>query len=200
MKKVALISFMIVLFTACSTTYPAVTQYRIAPKESAKKEHFSTECKAKTLKISQVFVKNSLMGKEMKYIVGDYKEYAYNQSEWAEHPNKAISDVIINSLQRSNIFSHVSGYKSFTVSDYTLESNIAEFTQHFSEDEQHSFAKIDITFSLIDNSSVKIVASKHIVKSMPVAEANAQSGVVALNRLLESALDEMKLWIAKACK
>jgi ABC-type uncharacterized transport system auxiliary subunit len=197
--KIFLISLVGLFFVACSTTYPAITEYRISvPKQKVKSPESS--CKRDTLKVSQVFVTSSLMSKEMKYVVGEYKEYSYNESEWAEQPNKALSDAIVKVLEDSGLFAHVSSYKSFSSSNYTLETNVAAFTQHFSSDEKSSFVKIDMTFSLIDNSSAMVIASKHIVKEKKVMKADAQSGVTALNELLFTTLQEMTQWIAKGCK
>ena len=197
--KTLLSAFLLLLMTACSTTYPAVTQYRIAPQESVQTLHKSS-CKQHSVKVAQAFVRSSLMSKKMKYVVGDYQEGAFNQSEWAEDPNRAITDAIVKSLQSSSFFESVASYRSFSASDYTLESNVAEFTQHFSLDEKSSYAKIDITFRLISNQTMQVVAVKHIVKELAAKKADAPSGVEALNVLLTQSLREMQEWIAKSCK
>jgi len=198
--KIIVAVVMAFLFMACSRTYPSVTEYRIAPNGVTSTELVQSSCKDDTLKVSQVFVKSSLMSKEMKYVVGEYKEYAFNQSEWAEYPNKAITDVIVEYLSHANIFSNVSSYKSFSISTYTLETNVAEFTQHYSKDEKKSFVRLDITFSLVDNQTGKIVDSKHIFKEKKIKAIDAQNGVIALNELLFSSLREMHIWLAKSCK
>lgn len=197
--KTLLSAFLLLLMTACSTTYPAVTQYRIAPQESVQTLHKSS-CKQHSVKVAQAFVRSSLMSKKMKYVVGEYQEGAFNQSEWAEDPNRAITDAIVKSLQSSSIFESVASYRSFSASDYTLESNVAEFTQHFSLDEKSSYVKIDITFRLVNNQTMQVVAVKHIVKELAAKKADAPSGVEALNVLLTQSLREMQEWIAKSCK
>jgi cholesterol transport system auxiliary component len=194
-----LIVFSLLYLTACSTTYPAITEYRIDTDIKVPSD-LTSSCKEKSLTVAQVFVKNSLMSKKMKYVVGKYQEFAYNESEWAENPNRAITDEIIASLQKAGVFATVESYKSFSRSDYTLESRVDTFTQFFSEDESSSFVKIDITFSLIDNKTAKIIASKHIVKEKKTKKADAKSGVVALNELLGESLREMSRWIAGSCQ
>jgi ABC-type uncharacterized transport system auxiliary subunit len=196
--KTVLIALLTVIFVGCTTTYPPITEYRISVANQKSNTPLHS-AKNATIKVSQVFVRSSLMSKKMKYVVGNYKEYAYNESEWAEQPNKALSDVIVKALEDSAVFKHVSSYKSFSSSDYTLETNVVAFTQHFSSDEKSSFVKIDITFSLIDNSSLKVIASKHIVKEKKTEAPNAQSGVKALNELLSTTLREMVVWLAKDC-
>jgi len=198
MKTVLLLTVTL-FFLGCSRTSPMITEYRIAAKES-KVSLESASCKEDTIKVSQAFVKSSLMSKEMKYVVGDYEEYSYNQSEWAEHPNKAITNAVVASLEDAGIFANVTSYKSFSSSKYTLEINVADFTQYYSSDEKSSTANLDITFSLIDNQTSLIIASKHIVKKKKTQKADAKSGVLALNALLAQSLDELKIWIAKSCK
>ncbi|MEN4054130.1 MULTISPECIES: ABC-type transport auxiliary lipoprotein family protein [Sulfurimonas] len=193
------VAFMVLFFASCSTTYPSITEYRI-DTEIQTAQSLKSSCQKSSLTVAQVFVKSSLMSKKMKYVVGKYKEFAYNRSEWAENPNRAISDAIVKALQSANIFQTVDNHKSFSRSDYTLESRVDDFSQYYSEDEKESFVKIAITFSLIDNKTAKIIASKHISKEKKTQRANAQSGVVALNELLGESLDEMIQWISGSCK
>ena len=185
------------LLSACSTTHPAITGYRLDTNSS--KISIKSNCKAKSLKVSQVFLKSSLMSKQMKYVVGQYEEYAFNDSEWSQNPNKAITQEIVKELDNADMFSSVESYKSFTRADYTLESSVLEFTQHFSSDERTSFVKVDISFSLIDNKTMQVMATKHFIKELKTDAPTAASGVKALNILLAECLREMKLWLAKDC-
>jgi ABC-type uncharacterized transport system auxiliary subunit len=190
---------LVAVFVGCTTTYPPVTEYRIEalPKRVNFKQ---SSCKAHSLKVSQVFVKSALMSKKMKYVVNAYEEYAYNQSEWAEDPNKAITDVLVSDLEQTGIFDTVTSYKSFSSSDYTLECRIADFTQYFTENEKHSFVKIAMTFTLIDNKTAKVIATKTIQDKMDTKQADAKSGVVALNRLLQKSLVSLNSWLAGSCR
>jgi len=191
--------FALLFLAACSTTYPAVSQYRIETESQHNTLHVRV-CKKHSLKVSQAFVRSSLMSKKMKYVVGKYQEGTFHQSEWAEELNRAITDAIVESLRDANLFQTVASYKSTSATEYTLESSVAEFTQYFSKDEKSSFVKLDITFMLIDNASGKVLSSKRIVKEMPTKSADAKGGVAALNSLLQESLHEMQKWIVKSCK
>ncbi len=198
MKNIVLL-FSFFFLTACSTTHPAITEYRINVHTKVSRD-IQSSCQQHSLTVAQVFVKSSLMSKKMKYVVGKYKEYAYNQSEWAENPNRAITDAIVKALQDAAVFQTVQSYKSFSRSDYTLESRVDDFTQYFSEDEKESYVRTSITFSLIDNKTAEVVGSKQITKEKKIQDADAKSGVVALNELLSESLREMQTWIAKSCE
>lgn len=186
------------LLSACSTTYPAITGYRLDTNST--NVSVQSNCKEKSLKVSQTFLKSSLMSKQMKYVVGQYKEYAFNNSEWSQNPNQAITQEIVKELTSADIFLSVESYKSFSRADYTLESSVSDFTQHFSSDERTSFVKVDILFSLIDNKTMQVIATKHFIKELKTDAPTAASGVKALNILLSECLREMKLWLAKDCK
>ncbi|MBA1432827.1 MAG: membrane integrity-associated transporter subunit PqiC [Epsilonproteobacteria bacterium] len=197
--KIVLSTFVLLFLAACSTTYPAVTQYRIETQSLQQGANVSN-CKKHSLKVAQVFVRSSLMSKKMKYVVGRYEEGAYNQSEWAEEPNRALTNAIVKSLRDADLFETVTSYKSTSTAEYALESSVAEFTQHFSKDEKSSFVKLDITFMLVANVNGKVLASKRIVKEMPTKSADSKGGVAALNALLQESLREMQAWIVESCK
>ena len=184
--------------TGCATKYPAITEYRIKADQKSLRD-LKKSCEKKSLTVAQVFVPSSLMTKKMKYVVGSYKEYAYNQSEWAENPNRAITQEIVTVLQNAKIFKTLENYKSFSRSDYTLESRVDDFTQYFSIDEKSSYVVVDMTFSLIDNKTAKVIAMVHISKKQDTKEPNAYSGVEALNKALSETLEEMSEWIAGSC-
>ncbi len=181
----------------CSTTYPAITEYKIAVDSNVSKVQSS--CKQNSLTVAQVFVKSSLMKKDMKYVVGKYQEFAYNQAAWAQTPNRAITDALVSTLQHEHIFTSVQSYKSFSHSEYTLESRVNDFMQYFNKDEKESHAIVDITFTLIDNATAEVVATKEIRKVKKTENVDAQSGVKALNELLTQTLREMSGWLAGSC-
>ena len=187
------------LFSACSTTYPAVTEYKINV-DTNNRQQIVSSCKNESLKVAQVFVSAPLMQKEMHYVVGKYQEGTFNQSAWAQSPNRALTDAIVQRVQKEHIFATVESYKSFSSAKYTLESSVHEFTQYFSEDEKVSHAVVDISFTLIDNATAKIVSTKEILKMKTTKEATAKSGVEALNELLTQTLRELSSWLAGSCR
>jgi len=195
--RVVVSSLVLLFFMACSTTYPAVTYYRVTTLHKSLQKGV---CKKDSIKVAQSLLPSSLMSKKMRYVVGEYEEGTFHQSAWAEELNRAISDAIVTSLRDANLFATVTSYKSTAVTEYRLESSVAEFTQHFSRDEKHSFVKLDITFMLVDNATSKVIATKHIVKEFPTQSADAKGGVRALNSALQESLREMQIWLEKSCK
>jgi len=197
-QRVAAFFLVALVMVGCTTTQPPMKEYTITLKPA--KSFAKGSCKKYDLKVSQVFVGSSLMSKSMKYRVGEYAEYAYNRSQWSEDPNKALTQAIVANLQETGIFKSVSDYRSFSKSDYTLESRVDRFVQGYSSDEKHSFAAVDLTFQLIENATARVVATKHITKEERLSVVGAAAGVAGLNRLFSEALSEMDQWIDGSCK
>ena len=85
-------------------------------------------------------------------------------------------------------------------SDLVLETNIEDFAQYYNEDLSESFAKVTISFSLIDLKTNKVIASQ-IFKSKVVADSNdALGGADALNKALGDVLSKSTLWLGGICR
>ena len=193
------ISIIIMYFlSACTVVKPHISEYMINPE--IQENNSISLCNNRSLKILQSFSPSSLMSTKMHYVLGDYKRDSFTQSQWAESPNRAITNRILSMLQNSKIFSTVQVSKSRTQSDLFLETNIEDFVQYFSKDEKKSYVKAIITMTLIDTKTKSILASKTFEKQVESKSIDAQGGVVALNSALFDILLESQQWMAGACK
>ena len=197
--KLLLIAFITFLFVGCSTTIPAVSEYRINIASSPS-VFAQTGCKEQSLKIAQAFSSSSLMTQNMSYGQGNHKQYAFTQSQWAESPNRAISTEILEYVRSTKLFKNVQISKSRTVNGLLLETNIDDFMQYFSEDEKESFVLVRINLTLIDVKTSKVIATKTFYSRMEVDNINADDGVKNLNIALKNVLDESAEWFGEICK
>ncbi len=187
------------LFIGCSTTTPAVSEYRINVLPS--QDSFTqTGCKERSLKVAQAFSSGSLMSQDMNYGQGAHRQYKFTESEWAESPNRAISAEVLEYVKSTYLFKNVQVSKSRSRNGLLLETNIEEFMQYFSEDEKSSFVKAKINFTLIDAKESKVLASKTFSSEVGVKTLNADGGVIALNKALENILFESGVWLGGICK
>jgi cholesterol transport system auxiliary component len=199
MRYLKAIVLTLILFTGCAQIVPAISEYRINP--NVYDMNFSSvACQDKSLKVAQSFSSNSLMSMDIMYSVGEHTQYRYNQSKWAQTPNAAITSELVHFLKSTNIFSSVSVPKSRMKSDYILETNIEEFMQYFNEDMQSSYAKISISFSLIETKASTVIATKTFKMDVPVKTLDAEGGVVALNEALQALLAQSGLWLDGVCQ
>ncbi|MEN8302540.1 MAG: ABC-type transport auxiliary lipoprotein family protein [Campylobacterota bacterium] len=193
---IALVTF---LFVGCSTTTPAVSEYRINV-ESTASEFTQQGCKEESLKVVQAFSPTSLMTHEMNYGQGAHKQYKFTQSQWAESPNRAVSAEIAQYLKSTKLFKNVQVSKSRSKNGLLLETNIEDFMQYFSEDEKESFVSVRISLTLIDAESSKVVATKTFKSKIEVDSINADAGVKHLNIALENVLVDSAEWFGEVCK
>ncbi len=197
--KVLLIAFIAFLFIGCSTSIPAVSEYRI-DVEPANTTFTQTGCKEKSLKIAQAFSSSSLMTHEMNYAQGNHKQYTFTQSEWADSPNRAITAEILEYVKATKLFKNVQNPKSRSRNEVVLEINIEEFMQHFSEDEKESFVKVSINLTLIDVKTSKVLATKTLNSKVEVDGIHAGAGVKYLNIALEKVLVKSGEWLGEVCE
>jgi len=190
---------LIYIFLGCSTTVPAISEYRIDTNLSAKTFNQKL-CKEKSLKIAQAFSSSTLMTQSMSYGEGDFKQYTFRESQWAESPNRAVTSEILSYIDSSNLFKNVQISKSRSKNTLLLETNIADFMQYFSADEKSSYSNVSIVLTLIDTKSNRVLASKSFSSRVEVKELSAEGGVVALNKALRSVVVESAEWLSDICQ
>jgi len=197
--RLLLIAIITFLLVGCSTTTPAVSEYRINV-ESTPVAFAQKGCKKDSLKVAQAFSSTSLMSHEMNYGQGTHKQYKFTQSQWAESPNRAISAEIVEYLKSINLFKNVQISKSRSKNGLLLETNIEDFMQYFSEDEKESFVSVRINLTLIDVQTSKVVATKTFESKINVDSINSDAGVEHLNTALENVLKSSGEWFSEVCK
>ncbi len=194
-----IVLFFMFLFTGCTVTKPLVLEYRIAPEVKIT-TYKSTLCNKRSLKVRKVYSSTSLMSKKMRYAEDGYKEFSFSESGWAESPNKAISSQLVKSIKSTNIFSSVHGFKSYTKSNYILESNLEDFMQYFIDNEGKSYVIVSLDMTLFDAKTGKNVSNRNFTKRVRVMDLNAEGGVKALNSGLTDVLEEINKWLSEVCK
>ena len=198
--RLYMIGILMILFSGCSTTTPAVTEYRIETSSLQNAPAPKSGCSNKRLKVERTFAANSLMTHSMNYGVGAYKQYAYTQAKWADTPNKAITMQLTNALRQSALFESVLGDHSRSRADLILESSLVEFMQYFDEDTKHSFVKIVIHFTLIDAIKNQVIDTRSFEAKVDAPSDDAQGGVVALNEGLKEIFIQNRVWLEKVCQ
>ena len=193
---IAIITFLLV---GCSTTTPAVSEYRINV-ETMPSAFTQTGCKEDSLKIAQAFSSTSLMTHDMNYGQGTHKQYTFTQSQWAESPNRAISAEILEYIKSTKLFKNVQISKSRSKNGLVLETNIEDFMQYFSEDEKESFVQVRINLTLIDVKTSKVLATKTFESKIEVDSINSDAGVKQLNIALENVLKSSGEWFSEVCQ
>lgn len=199
MYKFIFIVIAVVFMSGCSVTKPAITEYTINTK--VKNIHNTKGgCLNRTIKVSQAFSSTALMSSKMSYVQGEYKQFLYSQSAWANSPNRAITTQIVKLLRETTLFKSVQTFKSRSKSSLILESNIEDFMQYFINNSTDSYARVVISFTLLDSQTSDIVATRTISAKVNSQTLDANGGVQALNLALENVLKQTSGWLSEVCK
>jgi len=197
--KIISLAFITFFMIGCSMSVPAVSEYRINTIQTPAAFNDSS-CKKQSLKIAQAFSSASLMTHDMNYGQGNYKQYKFSESQWAESPNRAITAEVLEYIQSIKLFKNVQISKSRSRNGVLLETNIEDFMQYFSEDEKESYAQVRINFTLIDLKTSSVIATQTFESKLDVDNINAASGVVSLNKALTNVLMDSTKWLGEVCK
>jgi len=201
MKKLASF-FLLIMMGGCSvtTTVPPLHEYRLSPTIQPLSLDTNTQCKAQTLKVSQIFALDTLQTKKMRYALQSYEEYAYTQSRWVVAPSEAIIHNVIESLQQDGMFKSVIEYGSKAQANLLLELRVDEFMQYFDADEKSSFVKVTLGMRLIDQNNNEVVIEKSFHEVQKAQSADAQGGVAALNTAVAKVIQEVRSTLAEVCR
>ena len=190
---------LIYIFLGCSTTVPAISEYKIKTDVIAK-QFPQSGCKKESLKIAQAFSSSNLMTRSMGYGQGDYKQFSFSESQWAESPNRTVTSEILAYVNETGLFNNVQTSKSRSENGLLLETNIEEFMQYFSEDAKESYVNVVITLTLIDTKTNKVLSAKSFDRKVEVSTMNAEGGVIALNKALNDVIVQSGEWLGSVCK
>ena len=157
-------------------------------------------CGDKNIKISKSFSTNKLYSLDMNYVQGDFKVYQYSKSIWSDSPSDAVIAEIVKFLKDTKLFQSVHTSKSRVKSDLILETNIEEFIQHFNDELDQSYVVISITFTVVDITTNKVIATKSFQAKKKSKTLDASGGVEALNKALSDILYESTYWFEEICK
>jgi len=198
-SKIIIGLFFVLLFNACVSPRPAMKEFTLDTNISVTPNAVSS-CLEKNIQLSKPYSDESLLRLDMRYREGQFQEFSYAQSQWAKSPINIIYENELGVVRDLKIFKNVQIAKSKTRNDLVLEANVEDFMQYFTENDTNSFARVSITFTLIEASSHRVLASKNIKVKVNAVTLNAQGGVVSLNAALSEVLSQMAVWLQGTCK
>ncbi len=197
-KTLCLVYLGILLLSGCTSPTPAIHEYRlnvILPTLTADQ----TKCMKKTLKVDRAFSDKLSMSLKMYYIEGKYKQYAYSQSQWVQSPNDKVTQSVTEYIRAMQLFKSVQNADSKTKNDFTLELNLEDFMQYFDKNEKNSYVNLVVTCNLIDAERHTVYRTKTFRVRAKAKSDDALGGVEALNKTLNTFLQECSIWLRGVC-
>ncbi|HEY6599529.1 MAG TPA: ABC-type transport auxiliary lipoprotein family protein [Pseudomonadales bacterium] len=125
----------------------------------------------------------------MAYVEVPYRIDYFAQHAWADTPARMLKPLLTRQLTNSGLFHYVFSESTGVEETLRLDSTIVEFAQFFSE--TSSEVRVSIRFDLIDVVHRRMLVSQTIAITEPAAEREPYAGVVAANRAVQRALDQL---------
>ncbi len=194
-----LLVVLVVIISGCSITktVPSKTEYRLLSPDVTKIQ--SSPCESITIKLEPIQSSNTLLDYRMYYTMDSIQQRYYNESLWAQSPNKMIEQILKNVMIESKLFASVLDYRSNADTQWRYEVRILDCMQYF-KDDGSSYVKLSMDFVVIKNIGMQVVASKHFEVVLPTETSDAQGGVVALNKAVSQIVQESNSWLQNECQ
>lgn len=191
MKKLFLLIFL--AFSACSLApSPQINPSTYILKSNDKIVLSKPPKNAKSVKIAPIQSVLYLKSNEIAYIK-ENELNAYSKHLWKNSPVNALNVLLSSKFEKNKLFGVVLNANSQIQADVLLELRFDAFEQVF--DEKENFINLELSASLINNQSKKLLGFKHFSYKIAVAKIEPNSAVASFDEALNILGDDMVLWI-----
>nr|WP_320144787.1 ABC-type transport auxiliary lipoprotein family protein [uncultured Cohaesibacter sp.] len=133
---------------------------------------------------------------EMIVVRPDAAEITYfGDAQWSDSLPNVLQDKLIQTFENSGRMRSVVKPGDGVVVDYKLATSIRSFELN---DANQPVAKIALSVKIINDRNGRVVASRLFQASSPASSATPDKGVAALDRALDSVLNDILVWTLKA--
>lgn len=181
------------LYTLEGTAAPATGLPSLAPTKAAAMV---------TLVVNTPRADAGFDSQHIMYVRGPYKLDYFAHSEWVDTPARMLLPMIVLSVGKVGAFNAVVPATIAATGELTLDTEIVRLQQDFSA--QPSRVVFTIRAYLLDTQTRKTIASRELETVVTAASDDPYGGVVAANRAVQMALQQVadfcveaeKLWQA----
>jgi cholesterol transport system auxiliary component len=122
----------------------------------------------------------------------------YQLARWVEPPPARFTLLLIQHLERANVFASVSRLDSSALGDLQLNTEITEFYHDTRQTPGNVVIRVDA--ELIDLKKRSTIKEKWFSKTVSVEEYSAAGAVTAFSTGVNEILDEMLVWVSESVK
>ena len=166
---------------------PPVATYVLERADSGSPRQAATN--GATLRVSIPVAAPEFGSSRMAYVEQPYRIDYFAQHAWADSPARMLKPLLTQHLAESGLFQFVFADAAGVDETLRLDSNILELAQWFTP--SSSEIRLTMRFDLIDVARRTILLSQTISITETAAERDPYAGVVATNRAVQRALDEL---------
>ncbi|KTD10861.1 transport protein [Legionella gratiana] len=189
MKKLAVffVSISVVMLSACSPVkMPVKDQYQLSA-------YSSKQLVKKNLPITLLVTAPDAAGgyqtEQMLYIKKPYELEAFAKNAWVNPPADMLYPLILQSLQKTNLFEAVTSNAYALGADYRLDTQLLSLNQNFLK--KPSIIEFSVKIVLTHVSDNKILSSRIINLRIPCPSDTPYGGVIAANKATQQFTAEL---------
>jgi len=199
-KKSIQILLLSLIVGGCSlqTTVPASSKYMLnveIENSSVSASNFNE----KVIRVGQVESSPILNTRSIYYRVDGGRSYSYTKARWMEDVPKQLTNLLMLSVTKTNIFKDVIPFRSLAKNDLILESSLYTFTQTIHEDGT-STLKLAVKIRLVEQYSRKIIASKLFEYQQDDVSGDAEGATTGYSVLTTKLLHDVNQWLSSSCQ
>ena len=174
-------------------TYVVDSQTKLSSKLVAKPYPY-------TLILAPVLGALPLRTRRILYRSSDITLGPYLYSRWAYAPTHMLMVKFLSAFNQSGLFRAVAYRATGARGNIYLETTLLDFTQHLSSDGKTSYGVISAIFSLIDDKTRDIIATKTLTVKKPAPTLDANGAATALNDASDALCMELVGWLGDVMK
>ena len=185
-KKFTFIAILALFVTACASA-PVKKSYILATDTQ---NIVAGNASLPSISVSQIRSLNKL-STDMQYSRSKNEIESFTKSDWIAPPPQMLQAAITQDLEARNLFQYVVMAPNSVSTQYRLDITIIEMNQFFNEADKSSYVVLKLQARLVNNSTNRIIRSMSLAKQEPSTTYDAEGGVIAYNRALQSIADQL---------
>ncbi|MHC5225645.1 ABC-type transport auxiliary lipoprotein family protein [Ignatzschineria sp. LJL83] len=194
-KKITFITVLALFLTACASA-PVKKSYILSTDTQ---NIIASDAKLPSLSISQIRSLNKL-STDMQYSRSKNEIESFTKSDWVAPPPQMLQAAITQDLEARNLFQYVVMAPNSVSTQYRLDVTIIEMNQFFNEADKSSHVVLKLQARLVNNSTNRIIRSISLSKQEPSTTYDAEGGVIAYNKALQSIADQLSQSLSQSAR
>jgi cholesterol transport system auxiliary component len=175
---------------------PTQTQYSLSDERGGIPASAAPAASELTLIVSPAHSEAGFDSRNIVYLREANQPQFYAQSEWIDTPARMLTPLVMTSIERSGAFRAVVQSPSTVAGDLRLSVEILRLQQEFMQ--VPSRVRFSVRAYVEDMATRRVLASREFEASVAAGSENAQGGAQAANQAVQSVLDQLAAFCAKA--
>ena len=179
------------------TTVPPTSKYMLGVEVEVEKVT-NSRFNNQVIRIGQMESPSILSSRSIYYRTEDGRGYSYNKARWLESVPKQLTNLIMISLTKTEIFKDVIPYRSLAKNDLILETSLYAFSQTIHEDGTSTLL-VSMKARLVEQYSRNVVSTTLIELKKEGVEGTVKGAIDGYILLSKDLVRAVNKWLEKSC-